>query len=147
MNQFQRYELVLALYPNTRGFAFVLFQGHLSPFDWGVDICEILKNNGTTIDADQGYLVVPEFYEWFHTHVFCYHSSAIAGFLNNIRWGIYDYLRPECRRSYTKDDPSSYRFIYPPDCERPVAQTMYWDLMNTVRAEPYMPKFVVTRYL
>src|SRR5690349_16801738 len=31
-----RYALVLAIYLNTRGFAFVLFEGHLSPFDWGV---------------------------------------------------------------------------------------------------------------
>src|SRR5262245_54084421 len=30
------YFLVLSIYFNTRGFAFVLFEGHLSPFDWGV---------------------------------------------------------------------------------------------------------------
>jgi Holliday junction resolvasome RuvABC endonuclease subunit len=34
----RRYALVLAIYFNTRGFAFVLFEGHLSPFDWG--LCE-----------------------------------------------------------------------------------------------------------
>src|ERR1700682_3671307 len=36
MNEFRRYELVLSIYPNTRGFSFVLFEGPLSPFDWGV---------------------------------------------------------------------------------------------------------------
>src|ERR1700704_6225171 len=36
MNGFRRYELVLSIYPNTRGFSFVLFEGALSPFDWGV---------------------------------------------------------------------------------------------------------------
>jgi hypothetical protein len=36
MNGPRRYALVLAIYLNTRGFAFVLFEGHLSPFDWGV---------------------------------------------------------------------------------------------------------------
>jgi hypothetical protein len=35
----RRYALVLVIYFNTRGFAFVLFEGHLSPFDWG--ICEM----------------------------------------------------------------------------------------------------------
>ena len=35
----RRYALVLAIYFNTRGFAFVLFEGHLSPFDWG--LCEM----------------------------------------------------------------------------------------------------------
>jgi Holliday junction resolvasome RuvABC endonuclease subunit len=35
----RRYTLVLVIYVNTRGFAFVLFEGHLSPFDWG--LCEM----------------------------------------------------------------------------------------------------------
>ena len=32
----QRYELVMAVYPNTRGFAFCLFEGPLAPLDWGI---------------------------------------------------------------------------------------------------------------
>jgi hypothetical protein len=36
MNVPRRYELVLAIYPSTSGFAFVLFEGSLSPVDWGV---------------------------------------------------------------------------------------------------------------
>ena len=36
MKGIRRYALILAIYLNTRGFAFVLFEGHLSPFDWGV---------------------------------------------------------------------------------------------------------------
>ena len=36
MNGMRRYAFVLAVYPNTRGFAFVLFEGSLSPIDWGV---------------------------------------------------------------------------------------------------------------
>jgi len=31
-----RYELVLAIYPQSRGFAFALFEGWLAPVDWGV---------------------------------------------------------------------------------------------------------------
>jgi Holliday junction resolvasome RuvABC endonuclease subunit len=38
MNGDRRYALVLAIYFNTRGFGFVLFEGHLSPQDWG--LCE-----------------------------------------------------------------------------------------------------------
>jgi hypothetical protein len=33
---FKRYELVLAIYLTRRGFAFVLFEGSLSPVDWGI---------------------------------------------------------------------------------------------------------------
>lgn len=29
-------DLVLSIYPNSRGFGYVLFEGPLSPFDWGV---------------------------------------------------------------------------------------------------------------
>src|SRR5438045_7683082 len=32
----RRNQLVLSIYCNTRGFAFVLFEGSLSPFDWGI---------------------------------------------------------------------------------------------------------------
>jgi hypothetical protein len=36
MNWLRRYTLVMSIYLSTRGFAFVLFEGPLSPFDWGV---------------------------------------------------------------------------------------------------------------
>jgi Holliday junction resolvasome RuvABC endonuclease subunit len=36
MNGTRRYAFVLAVYANTRGFAVVLFEGPLSPIDWGV---------------------------------------------------------------------------------------------------------------
>jgi hypothetical protein len=32
----RRYDLVLAIYPQSRGFAFALFEGWLAPVDWGV---------------------------------------------------------------------------------------------------------------
>jgi len=36
MIKVRRYTLVLAIYFNTRGFAFVLFEGYLAAFDWGL---------------------------------------------------------------------------------------------------------------
>lgn len=36
MRVVNRHTLVLGIYPNARGFAFVLFEGSLSPCDWGV---------------------------------------------------------------------------------------------------------------
>ena len=36
MNGPRRYAFVLAIYLNTRGFAFVLFEGPLAPLDWSV---------------------------------------------------------------------------------------------------------------
>jgi Holliday junction resolvasome RuvABC endonuclease subunit len=34
MKAHKHYKLVLAVYPSTRGFAFVVFEGSLSPVDW-----------------------------------------------------------------------------------------------------------------
>lgn len=36
MNPPSRHRLVLGIYPNTRGFAFALFEGPLAPVNWGV---------------------------------------------------------------------------------------------------------------
>ena len=44
MNTPRRHTLVLGLYPTTRGFAFALFEGPLSPYDWGVSYMKGGKN-------------------------------------------------------------------------------------------------------
>jgi hypothetical protein len=36
MRNVSRHSLVLGIFPNTRGFAFALFEGPLAPVDWGV---------------------------------------------------------------------------------------------------------------
>jgi hypothetical protein len=36
MSSLRKYALTMSLYLNSRGFAFVLFEGTLSPYDWGV---------------------------------------------------------------------------------------------------------------
>jgi hypothetical protein len=112
-------------------------------------ITRILAENGITIDEGQGFLVLPEFYEWFHTNIGNYHGSTLAELLNNIRWGVFEYLRPEFDRSFEKTEPSSYnyRFRYPLGCNESLARTMYWDLMNKVRAAPYVPRFTTTAVL
>lgn len=110
---------------------------------------KILLKNNVPIGDNNRYLVLSDFYGWFHTDIFNYHSSAIAEFLNNIRWGIYEYLRPEFERSFTRENHEEikYHFIYPDQCTNPFARTMYWDLMNETRVKPYMPRFEVTRFL
>jgi hypothetical protein len=113
------------------------------------DISAILKLNGVEMTRDQQYLVIPDFYEWFHGNILNYHIGAIAEFLNNIRWGIFEYLRPEFLRSFTKYGPDfiDYKYLYPAGVESELARTMYWDLMNEVMSKPYMQKFEITRYL
>ena len=42
--------LVLSIYPFTRGFAFVFFEGPASPFDWGVKVINEKHKNTRTLD-------------------------------------------------------------------------------------------------
>jgi hypothetical protein len=112
-------------------------------------ICGILEFNGKPITMDQAYLALPDFFEWFHRDILIYHSSTIAEFLNTIRREIFSYLRPEFFRSFTRDDPSSvaYHYRIPPECGSKLTETIYWDLMNAVRSEPYIPRYKVTPWL
>lgn len=77
------------------------------------------------------------------------HGSTIAEFLNNIRWGIYEYLKPEFSRSLVRDtkNPPRYWHTYPEDIKNEFAKNCYWDLMNEVRSDPYLRKFKVTEVL
>ena len=42
---------VLAIYPSTRGFAFVVFEGPESPFDWGTKEFRGLRRSARTLEA------------------------------------------------------------------------------------------------
>lgn len=44
-------DLILAIYPFSRGFAFVLFEGPESPFDWGVKEIKEKHRNIKTLEA------------------------------------------------------------------------------------------------
>lgn len=44
-------ELVLALYPTSRGFAFVFFEGPESPYEWGVKEIKEKHKNRKTLEA------------------------------------------------------------------------------------------------
>jgi hypothetical protein len=114
-------------------------------------IVHILDDNGKTIDEGMGYAVLPEFWEWFHDNLFAYHGSTIAEFLNNIRWGFFEYLQPEFARAYhvisVDGPPPIYAYHMPTEITAPIARNMYWDLMNMVQSKPFVPRFVVTESL
>lgn len=136
-------------------FMFLKMTGNISKHNYlravGVaeDLKKILAKSTLTIDIDEALLALAEFYERFHTDILNYHSSTIAEFLNNIRWGIYDYLQPEYKRSIVLEgiDFQKYHYTYPKDIQSGFAKACYGELMNEVRREPYMPKFKVTKWL
>jgi hypothetical protein len=115
-------------------------------------ITEIFSRNNVTIEITQALLIIGEFYEQFNNDLLSYHSSTIAEFLNNLRWSIFEYLQPLYKQSveYYWDEShklNAYRYIYPAKIENTYVREVFWNLMNDVRSEPYMPKFEVTRYL
>jgi len=105
----------------------------------------ILKKSGITVDANDSLLALADFDERFHNDILIYHGSTIAEFLNNIRWGIYEYLKPEFHRSIVYEDgtPAKWRFTYPEGINSRLAMECYWDLMNEIFNKPNMRKFIV----
>ena len=109
----------------------------------------VLAKNGIQVQLEEALVSLAEFYERFHTDILNYHSSTIAEFLNNVRWGIYEYLQPEFQRSIVWEggDPPKYRYTYPDEVAAQFAKDCYWDLMNEVRSPPYVRRFHVTKWL
>lgn len=112
------------------------------------EVRKILARHDVDITLDQALLVLSDLNEWLHGDMFQYHSSTIAEFLNNLRWGIYKYLRPEFERSIVREsgDPK-YHYTYPDGIESAFAKECYWDLMNEIKSKPYMRRFEVTKSL
>jgi hypothetical protein len=108
----------------------------------------IISEQYGPVEAGSGFLVLEEFWEWFHTNLFAYHASTIAEFLNEIRWGIFEYLAPEFERAFQHGQPEPlYSFDVPQMITNPLARSMYWDLMNLCRSRPWFPRFTVTQSL
>ncbi|MBS0250465.1 MAG: hypothetical protein JSR78_05310 [Proteobacteria bacterium] len=110
-----------------------------------------LETAGHIISEQDAYLAINDFYRWFQNHIFSYHQTAIAEFLNNIRWAIYRYLRSEFERSWHLTEHATptfaaYSYRIPASITEPVAVAMYWNVMNHTRRPPYMQQFIVTRY-
>ena len=74
------------------------------------DLRTLLRQARHDIDEQAAYLAVENFYQWFFEHIFLYHSSQVAEFLNDIRWAIYLYLQPEFDRSYHLTDEATPDF-------------------------------------
>ena len=110
---------------------------------------EVLRKQGIEISNHEALLTLEDFYNHMR-NVFAYHSTTISQFLNDLRWGIYLYLRPEFKRSFRRipeDDRGKYEYLYPTGVEIEFARQCYWNLMNHVRSEPYMRSFQTTKWL
>lgn len=133
---------------NVKRITFLKICGNIAKHNFGrlnyvvQRVKKVLSDNGVEIDEGKVLVALPDFYEWFHDDILNYHGTTIAEHLNNIRWGIFDYLTPEFDRSYEEIDPAPmYRFSSPDGCSDDLAMAMHWDLMNKVRHKPWFPQF------
>ena len=106
---------------------------------------ELLAAAGHDVSIREMSLAIEEFFDWFFNDVFIFHSNQIVEFLNDIRWHLFEYLRPEYERSWYSRGrfQGDYGYHVPESISEPFAKAEYWDLMNRVRREPYMPQFAV----
>lgn len=109
---------------------------------------KILEHSGCSQEKEDCFFALEDFQNWFHGdgNILGYLSGLITAFLNNIRWGIHRYLQPEFSRSYTRGDGLKYAYQYPTTVSNSMARFYYWDMMNSVRSEPYIPEFEVSIY-
>lgn len=107
------------------------------------DLKNILFKSGVELSDEDGLLIIDDFYERFHIDIFTYHGSYIVEQLNNIRWGVQEYLLPEFKGSivYKNGSPPKYSYTYPNCINTKFVKNCYWALMNEVRATPYVKRF------
>ena len=115
-----------------------------------VNIMDVLKKEGVQITKEESMFILDEFYEWFHDDILNYHGTTIVEFLNNIRWGIYDYLKIEHQSSIAWDYNSAlkrYTYNTPSGIKSDFGKKWYWSLMNKVKQPPYIRRFIATESL
>jgi hypothetical protein len=113
-------------------------------------LAKLLHRVGVVVSDLDALTALDDFHERFHVDILAYHSTTIAELLNNLRWAIHEYLLPEFKRAYvpppSQDDPF-YSFQVPEVLTHKYARERYWDLMNGVRGEPWIPRFTGTPHL
>jgi hypothetical protein len=112
-------------------------------------IAQTLKNHGHDVPIEHVLLALDDFREQLEEDYFVYYGTWLAELLNNIRWGLQEYLLPTFRSSYTIDpnDRPRYTYKYPDSITNEVARAWFWRLMNNVRKEPYLKRFAGAHYM
>lgn len=108
------------------------------------DLENIFKSKGRDISRSEALLSLEYFNVWLRSDALNSYVGLISEYLNNIRWSIYEYMRPEFRRSCSLKNgepqlcpPDEIADIFPLEC--------YYDIMNKVANPPYLCRFKVSR--
>lgn len=112
-------------------------------------IYSILNGNGYSVSLEQIPLALDDFREHLQNNYFIYYGTYLGEMLNNIRWGIQNYLHPTYKASYKKDDQNDirYRYQYPAKITQEIPRQWFWRLMNHIRTGPSFKEFTCAHYL
>lgn len=111
-------------------------------------LVRLMKRNGHPIEPEEAYKMLPDFYEKFHHDVFAYHTSTIAEFLSEIRFGIRQYIMPAWAEAYVELPPimelKRWKFEAPPSVTNAFAKDAHWSLMGRAMKPFTFPRFSVS---
>lgn len=108
----------------------------------------ILKEHGYDVPFEQIPLSLDDFREHLEENYFSYYGTWLAELLNNVRWGLQDYLLPTFEASYKRDvERESYSYRYPAAITNEVPRAWFWRLMNNIRSKPHLKRFAGAHYM
>ena len=113
------------------------------------NIKNMLSEHGHEVPIEQIPLALDEFTENLSEHFFVYYSTWLSELLNDLRWGLQEYLTPTYRSCYIATpeiDELAYRFDYPTGISSSISKSWFWRLMNNVRTGPYFKRFNAPSY-
>lgn len=113
------------------------------------NIQDMLKSHGHEVPLEQIPLALDDFREHLNDDFFVYYGTWLSELMNDIRWGIQQYLLPTFYESYKKAsdiDDIAYRYEYPSSITGAVPRSWFWRLMNHIRSGPYVKRFQAVKH-
>lgn len=112
-------------------------------------ISRALKEHGFAVPSEDVPLALEDFRQHLQDDYFVYYGTWLCELLNNLRWGIYDYLSPTFHRVYKKNpgEELAYEYEYPEGVVNEQPRRWFWQLMNHVRSKPYVERFSAAHYM
>jgi hypothetical protein len=110
-------------------------------------IARLLERNGYRVDLYQVPLALEDFREHLQEDYFVYYGTWLAELVNNLRWGIQDYLEETFRWAYLPGEGLAYSYRYPKSISNEIPKQWFWRLMNHVRSKPYIERFAGAEYM
>lgn len=108
------------------------------------NIQKMLKSHGHDVSLEQVPLALDDFREHLNGDFFVYYGTWLAELINEVRWGLQQYLLPTFQASYRlapEIDDMAYRYEYPASIEGAIPRSWFWRLMNHIRSGPYVKRF------